>query len=138
MDVLFEKPFTKIAYDADNGIMYMELIGVIKHDDYKEMFNTLMEKGLQKNIKKLLVNQATMEKSGMDSKAWLITNWLPRAKKNFGEDVKIALILSKNLFTKIGGEYVVGAVRLISKFEVRTFTAVEDGRIWLLTEVNHN
>jgi hypothetical protein len=132
MEVLFEKNFARISYETDKDLMFLELIGNIKHENYKETFDTLLEFAAQKSIKKLLVNQATLEKSGMDSKAWLITSWLPRVKKTLGEDIKVALILAKNLFTKIGGEYVVGAVRMISKFEVRTFSSLDDGRAWLM------
>jgi hypothetical protein len=131
---LYEQSFARITHEPDNQLLYLELIGEIGKEEYKDTFNTLADKGLEIGLRKLLVNQATLDKSSMESKAWLITNWFPRMRKLFGDNVKVALILSPNLFTKIGGEYIIGAVRRLSKFDVRTFTDKEAARAWLIGE----
>ena len=132
VELLFDEPYARITYEAAHDMICLELKGVIGGDDYRKTFNTLMDKGLEKNINKLYVNQATMDRSTMEAKAWLVTNWLPRVKKAFGDDVKVALILSKNLFTKIGGEFIVNTVKAISKFDIKTFSSTDDAREWII------
>jgi|GEM_PF-2166725 len=132
MELLYEKDFGRISYEIEQDLIYLELIGDINKEDYKELFNMTAELGVERNIKRLLVNQVTMQKSTMESKAWLVTNWVPRVRKLFHDDMRAAIILSNSLFTKIGGEYIAAAVRKLSKFNLRTFTNSDDARSWVL------
>ncbi len=131
METLFQTEFTKIEYDANHQILIIHLIGAIKHEDYKFMWNKLLEKTLERNARKLIANQATMERSGMESKAWLVAKWFPKAHKRIGSDCAIAIVASKNLFTKIGGEYIANAVKNMSNFDIRFVPSVEAGVDWL-------
>ncbi|TAE10994.1 MAG: hypothetical protein EAZ95_14180 [Bacteroidetes bacterium] len=132
MELLYEQPFGRITYEPENEMIYLELIGEINKEDYKIIFNATADLGVERKIKRLLVNQATMQKSSMESKAWLVTNWIPRVRKAFNDDMRASIILSNNLFTKIGGEYIASAVRKISGFNLRTFTNPDDARAWVL------
>ncbi len=132
MELLYEKDFGRISYEIENELIYLELIGDISKENYKEIFNTTAELGVERGIKRLLVNQATMQKSSMESKAWLVTNWVPRVRKIFNDDMRASIILSNSLFTKIGGEYIAAAVRKLSKFNLRTFVNADDARAWVL------
>ena len=134
MEILFETDFGRISYEAEHELIYLELIGDINKEDYKVVFNTTADLGVARKAKRLLVNQATMQKSSMESKAWLVTNWVPRVRKLFDDDMRAAIILSNSLFTKIGGEYIAAAVRKLSKFNLRTFTNAEDARTWVLSD----
>lgn len=134
MELLYEQDFGRISYEAENNLIYLELIGDINKEDYKTIFNTTADLGLERGIKRLLVNQATMQKSSMESKAWLVTNWVPRVRKLFNDDMRAAVILSNSLFTKIGGEYIAAAVRKLSKFNLRTFTNADEARTWVMAD----
>jgi hypothetical protein len=134
MELLYEQPFGRISYDAENDLIYLELIGDINKEDYRTIFNTTADLGAERKIKRLFANQSTMQKSSMESKAWLVTNWVPRVRKIFNDDMKAAILLSNNLFTKIGGEYIAAAVRKISGFNLRTFTNPDEARNWLLND----
>lgn len=131
MEIIYNKPFAEISYDATQDLLYLQLKGVIEVEDYRETFNKVLEIGVEKNMKYLLANQATLQKSTMEAKAWLIATWLPQVKKRFHQDVRVAIILSQNLFTKIGGEFVAGAARKLSRFDIKTFSTEEDARGWL-------
>jgi hypothetical protein len=133
-EILYQHDYALITLEPENKLLYLELIGEIGKDEYKDTFNTLSDKGVEIGIKRLMVNQATLTKSSMESKAWLITNWFPRMRKIFNDDVKIALILSPNLFTKIGGEYIIGAVRKLSKFDIKTFEDKDSAYKWLMND----
>jgi hypothetical protein len=134
MEVLYEQPFGRICYDVSCDLIYLELLGEISKEDYKTIFNVTGDLGVKHNISRLLVNQATMQKSSMESKAWLVTNWLPRMRKVFQDNMRVSIILSSNLFTKIGGEYIAAAVRKISGFNLRTFTDADEARTWVMGE----
>ncbi|MDX2303322.1 MAG: hypothetical protein NW226_11000 [Microscillaceae bacterium] len=135
MEIVYDKEYAEISYDASQNMLFLQLKGVIEGNQYRDTFHKVLEIGREKDIKYLLVNQATMQKSSMESKAWLIASWLPLVKKTFKEDIRVAIILSKNLFTKIGGEFVVSAVRKLSRFEVKTFSTAEEAQTWLLKDV---
>ncbi|TAD90235.1 MAG: hypothetical protein EAY75_04600 [Bacteroidetes bacterium] len=132
MEILYEQPFGRISYEASADLIYLELLGEISKEDYKTVFNATGDLALQHNASRLLVNQATMQKSSMESKAWLVTNWLPRMRKVFQDNMRVSIILSNNLFTKIGGEYIAAAVRKISGFNLRTFIDAEEARTWVM------
>ncbi len=133
MELLMENDYIRIFHISDDEMIYVELLGSIPHEDYKTCFMAMIDKGVEKNIKRLLVNQSTMEKSGIDSKAWLITTWLPKAHKTFGDNMKVAILLSKNLFTKIGGEYVIKMVRALTKMNINSFTNMDEAKKWVLS-----
>ncbi len=128
---LYATHYARITYEAPQDFLFLELSGVLEGDIYRETFNMLLQYGLEKNAKKLLVNQAPMQKSSMEAKAWLITSWFPQVKKAFHEDMKVAIVLSTNLFNKIGGEFVVSTIRNTSKFDVKTFTNLGEAQTWL-------
>ena len=134
MELIFDKEYATIHYEQENNLMYLELIGNIATEQYKETFNTLTDMGADAKIKYLLVNQATMKNSSMEAKAWLITTWLPRTRKIFNDEVKTAILVSKNIFTKLGAEYVVAAVRKFTNFDMRTFVDQETARKWLFED----
>lgn len=131
MEILFEASYTRIEYDAEKGIIILRLLGEIQHEDYKHMWDTLLQEVTSRNLNKLLADQTGLEKSSMESKAWLVSKWFPKAKKSLGNDMKVALVSSKSLFTRIGGEYIVNAVKSMSKFDIRLFRNAEAAMEWL-------
>ncbi len=131
MEILFEASYTRIEYDADKGIIVLRLLGEIQHEDYKSMWDRLLDEVTARNINKLLADQTGLQKSSMESKAWLVSKWFPKAKKILGDDMKVALVSSKSLFTRIGGEYIVNAVKSMSKFDIKLFRSIEAGMEWL-------
>lgn len=135
METLFNKAFAEVTFDAAKALLYLELKGVVEGENYREAFNKGLEFAIAKNIRYLLINQATLQKSTMESKAWLITSWLPQVKKSIHQDIKVAVILSQNLFTKIGGEFVINATRKLSKFDIKTFSSKEEAEKWLFKEL---
>ncbi len=100
------------------------------------MWNTLLEKIVEVGAKKMVADQSQMERSSMESKAWLVTNWLPRMRKRVGDHVKVAVVSSKNLFTKIGGEYIANAARKMTSFDVKFTSNSEEAVNWLMDDRN--
>ncbi len=131
MEILFETDYTRIEYDSENEIVILCLIGNIAHEDYKTMWNTTFEKVQEKQAIKLIADQTLLEKSSMESKAWLVAKWFPKTKKELRDDMKVAMVTSKSLFTRIGGEYIVNAVRSMSKFDIKIFKNIEAAYEWI-------
>ncbi len=133
MELILENDYIKIFHEQENDMIYVELLGSIPYEDYKKCFMAMLDKGIEKNIKLLLVNQSTMEKSGIDAKAWLVTTWLPKVHKTFGDNVKVAILLSKNFFTKIGGEYIIKMVKSLTRMNINSFTNIDEAKKWLFS-----
>ncbi|NJL14113.1 MAG: STAS/SEC14 domain-containing protein [Microscillaceae bacterium] len=130
-EILFEASYTRIELDAENRVIILRLIGVINHEDYKNMWNTFIDKVQEYDIQKMIADQTALERSGMESKAWLVAKWFPKVRKILGNDIKIALVTSRSLFTRIGGEYIVNAVRSMSKFDIRMYNTFDAALEWL-------
>lgn len=134
MKTLYESKITRIQYDQERKLIFFYLLGVIDHENYKIMWNTLLEKVIEVGVQKMVVDQSQMDRSSMESKAWLVTQWLPRARKRIGEEVRIAVVSSKNLFTKIGGEYIANAARKMTSFDIKFTSNTEEAISWLMDE----
>lgn len=126
MEILFETDYTKIEYDSENDVMILKLIGNIKHDDYKNMWNTLLEKVLEKDTRRIIADQTSMERSSMESKAWLVTRLFPKIVKQMGKEAKVVMVASKSIFTRVGGEYLIGVMKTMSNFDIKIAKSTEE------------
>lgn len=131
MEVLFEADYTRIELDSENKTIVLRLLGSIKHEDYKAMWNRLLEELVKHGIKQMIADQTQMKHSSMESKAWLVTKWFPKAHREIGNHARVALIASRNMFNKIGGEYIAKAVSSMSNFQIHFVGDMAEAKEWL-------
>lgn len=134
-ELLFVKNYCKIQHFKEANIIYMELIGDFNVDQYKKMYNTLLEFVIQNESKGIVVDQRRSNGSDMEMRNWLIMSYLPKFKKNvvaFNSDFKIAGISTDRVgFKKYIIEFMLDNVRLITGLEFRMFESIGEAVSWI-------
>ncbi|TAF67489.1 MAG: STAS/SEC14 domain-containing protein [Cytophagales bacterium] len=134
MEKLFETHYAYIEHDNKNDLIFLKMKNVVEHEEYKTMFLTVLEKFVEKKCYRLLVDQSDVQKSSMESRAWLVTKWIPMVRQEIGENAKCAVVLARNMFSKIGAQYVVGLVGTITRLDIKSFSNHEDAMHWLVED----
>lgn len=131
-EVLYNTDFAQITYHPDTDILRLNLIGNIMKEDYQTAWNVLLDWYLEKQPKKMLFDQRPMTKASLESRAWFIVKWLPKFKKKVNQKIRVAVVFSKSIAIKIGGQFLVdAATRDVPNLEIKTFQNEEDALSWL-------
>ncbi|WP_026999841.1 hypothetical protein [Eisenibacter elegans] len=133
MEKLQTLPNAEILFDQEAEVMYLMLSGTIELEEYKHIFEVFLQEGIKLGSKRFVIQQGDMVKSSMAARAWLVAKWLPKVQKSIPE-CRAGVVLAKSLFTRIGGEYLVGAARKLTNFNVRTFGSLEDAQQWVVMD----
>ncbi len=132
MEVILNETYGSVRLDAQNKIVYVYFVGRIANDEYKNIWNALLSIAKDKGIVKVFIDQSKIEKVSIESRAWVVAKWFPKAKKNLPADnIHIAVLSSTSFFAKIGGEYIATAVKNMSKFSIKFFPSEAEGTKWL-------
>jgi len=131
MEAILNESYGKVRLDTKEGIVYVYFLGKLTTDDYKSVWNALFQVALEKNVRKVFIDQSKIEKASMEARAWVVAKWFPRAKKNLPDNIYIGVLSSSSFFAKIGGEYIANAVSNMSKFTIKFFPSEDDGTQWL-------
>ncbi|MCS6820369.1 MAG: hypothetical protein NZ551_00710 [Microscillaceae bacterium] len=132
MEKLFEKPFGSVVYEPEHNICYLAIVGSPSFEEYKMIWLTGLDHATKRSSRRIIVDLSKMQKSGIDSKAWLVTSYLPKARKALGDNLKIAVLYSKSLFARIGTDYVVSAVKAVSRIEFKFVNSIEEAHAWII------
>lgn len=127
----FDESYGKVGFDKEKNIVFVSFEGKITHEDYKQVWHALINEAVKHQCFNVYIDQSNVEKVGMESRAWVIANWLPRAKKELSEDTKVAVLSARQLFARFGGEYIANAASMVSSLNIRFFSTKEDAENWL-------
>lgn len=134
-DILFKESYCEIHHFKETNVIHMELIGEFNVEQYKKMYNTLLEFVIQNESKGIVVDQRRSNGSDMEMRNWLIMSYLPKFKKNvvaFNSDFKIAGISTDRVgFKKYITEFMLDNVRLITGLELRMFESIDEAVSWI-------
>lgn len=134
-ELLFVKTYCKIQHFKEANIIYMELIGDFNVEQYKKMYNTLLEFVIQKESKGIVVDQRRSNGSDMEMRNWLLMSYLPRFKKSihsFNSKFKITGVSTDRTgFKKYITEFMLDNVRLITGLELRMFESIDEAVSWI-------
>ena len=131
MELLLKENYAIINFNQERALILLHLVSDITFDNYKSVLNTLLEKIIEKNCSKLIVDQRYNEKIGMEEKAWLISQWFPNLQKNIGEDFKLSVIAANSLFAKVGAEYIVTTLKNKSNLAIQLHNNMNDALKWM-------
>ncbi|NIK74382.1 hypothetical protein FHS56_001895 [Thermonema lapsum] len=131
-EVLYNADFAQVIYYPDTDILRLNLIGNIMKEDYQTAWNVLLDCYLEKQPKKVLIDQRPMSKASLESRAWFVVKWLPKFKKKVNQKIRVAVVLSKSIAMKIGGQFLVdAATKDVPNLEIKTSQNEEDALSWL-------
>ncbi len=73
-----------------------------------------------------------MTKASIESRAWLLVKWVPKFKNKVVHPTKVAVLFSKSLAVKIGGEFLVNAAsKEVESAQLRVFQDENEALRWL-------
>lgn len=111
METIFQRDNAVLSLHTENKVLFLHLIRNIDFENFKTAWNNLSSEIHQKKIQKVIIDLRYSEEINMEERAWLITKWLPEIQKNTGSDLKICFLSSNQLYSRLGNEFIVNAIR---------------------------
>ncbi|MCU0439594.1 MAG: STAS/SEC14 domain-containing protein [Raineya sp.] len=130
---LYSNDCSNISYISEINTLYLEFIGKIDSDEYKEAYGKLLEFIVSKNIDAVIADQTKSQGSTMDSRAWLVVKWLPEVKKQIGDKRILLAGISeaKFGFKKVISQYVEQTFKKMTALPVESFSNIDDAIKWI-------
>ncbi|KOY87586.1 hypothetical protein AD998_16885 [bacterium 336/3] len=130
---IYNNASSNISYLTDIETIYLEFIGKIDNTDFKDSYNVLMGFILSKDAKAIIIDQTKSKGGSMESRAWLIVNWLPELKKSLGEKKILVAGVSeaKFGFKKFITQYLEQTIKKLTPFPIEVFENLQDAVNWI-------
>jgi hypothetical protein len=120
MQTLFSEAYGEILYEEDGNFMVMSWRGNVDEENYKRFWNALYDLLIEKNSNKLIIDQRQIGNVSMQSRAWFLIKWIPKAKK-MRTEFTCAVIASKHIFHSTGVHYLVNGAKKLTNYEIVLF-----------------
>ena len=105
----------------NDKILFVKFEGNITDDDYKEIWETGVEKAIELNIEHFIFDQSKIGQVSFKARGWVILKMLPRIKKELSKGLKIGVVSSKDLVNKSGVKYLVGMFEKMASLNVNFY-----------------
>ena len=133
MESILLKKYAEILHDEEKQIFHLIFKDDISDTDYKDVWEILLKSALENNSRKMIIDQRNIGKVNMSARAWLLTNWIPRAKKKLGNEFTAAILSSSYVIHKAGIRYLVSGIQKLTSFNIKFVESEHEGESWLLT-----
>ena len=114
----------------NDKILYIKFEGNIAEDDYKEIWQTGVDKAVEFKTEHFLFDQSKIGNVSFKARGWVILKMLPRIKKELPKGLKIGVVSSKDLVNKSGVKYLVGMFEKMAGLNVNFYpdfdTAIDE------------
>ncbi|WP_027001834.1 STAS/SEC14 domain-containing protein [Hugenholtzia roseola] len=136
MEILIEKEGVSLTFEPTQNYMRLLFKGSVSDDDYKAVFNMGLEKSIELNCHRLLLDHRKAGYVSMSARAWLVVKWIPETKRRIPEQThrKTAILSSSHILHKTGMNYILEAVSKNTSQQTRYFSDEEAALAWLLSE----
>jgi hypothetical protein len=132
-ETIYSNTSSNIYHLTDIEAIYLEFIGKIDNTDFKDSYNILMGFILSKDAKAIIIDQTKSQGGSMESRAWLIVNWLPELKKSLGEKKILVAGVSEAKFglKKFITQYLEQTIKKLTPFPIEVFENLQDAISWI-------
>ncbi len=131
MDILLEKNNAIIKYNLRHHLISLHFIQKINFQEYKSILNLALDFIEEKRVPNFLIDQRYAVEANIEERAWFISKWFPKLQEISDSNFKLGLTAPKNLFDKIGAEYVVTTLSQNSSFPVQLFGTMDEALKWI-------
>jgi hypothetical protein len=123
----------QIHYLPEINTLYVEFIGKLDSQEYKDTYQQLLEFINSKKVDAIIADQTKSQGSTMDARAWLVVKWLPELKKEIGERKVLLAGISeaKFGFKKVISQYIEQTFKKMTALPVESFTNIDDAIQWI-------
>ena len=105
----------------NDKILFVKFEGNISDDDYKEIWETGVDKAVELGLEHFIFDQSQIGQVSFKARGWVILKMLPRIKKELPKGLKIGVVSSKDLVNKSGVKYLVGMFEKMAGLNVNFF-----------------
>lgn len=130
IEMLYERDFVQIIHNLKYDLLTIKLINDISKDDYKECWEVLLDEVINKKTKNIIIDQRTMGKASIESRAWFVIKWLPRLKKQVNVDLQVAVLPARSIAAKLGIQYLMSAAKSVSNMNIKVQNSEEEALVW--------
>ena len=130
IEILYERSFVEISHNSKFDLMTIKLINDISKEDYKECWEVLLEETIKKQSKNIIIDQRSMGRASIESRAWFVIKWLPRLKREVSTDLQVAILPSRSIAAKLGIQYLMGAAKSVSNMNIKVLNSDEEALVW--------
>ena len=130
IEMLYERTFVQISHNPQYDLLTIKLINDVAKEDYKECWEVLLEEVIKKKTKNIIIDQRTMGRASIESRAWFVIKWLPRLKKEVDTDLQVAVLPSRSIAAKLGIQYLMSAAKSISNMNIKVQNSDEEALVW--------
>lgn len=130
---LYKNEAAVISYFPDLNALYLSFVGKIGNVEYKDTFNELLAYIIEKNVDIVITDQTQSKGGSMDSRAWLVVNWLPELKKVIGEKpfTIVGISEAKIGLKKFISQYLEQTFKKLTPFPVEVFENFDEAITWI-------
>jgi hypothetical protein len=133
MNKLFNEAFGEILHEPDGNFLVMNWRGSVDEENYKRFWNTLFDLIIEKNSNKLIIDQRSIGNVSMQSRAWFLIKWIPKAKR-YRPEFTCAVIASKHIFHSTGVHYLINGAKKLTNYDIVLFQSTEEASAYLKTK----
>ena len=130
IEMLYERAFVQISHNPQYDLLTIKLINDVAKEDYKECWEVLLEEVIKKKTKNIIIDQRTMGRASIESRAWFVIKWLPRLKKEVDTDLQVAVLPSRSIAAKLGIQYLMSAAKSVSNMNIKVQNSDEEALVW--------
>ena len=130
IEMVYERAFVQISHNPKYDLLTIKLINDISKEDYKECWEVLLEEVIKKKNKNIIIDQRTMGRASIESRAWFVIKWLPRLKKEVDTDLQVAVLPSRSIAAKLGIQYLMSAAKSVSNMNIKVQNSDEEALVW--------
>lgn len=130
IEMLYERSFVQILHNPKYELITIRLINDIAKEDYKECWEVLLEEVIKKQNKNIIIDQRSMGRASIESRAWFVIKWLPRLKKEVNTELHVAVLPSRSIAAKLGIQYLMSAAKSLSNIDIKVQNSDEEALVW--------
>ncbi len=130
IEMLYERSFVQISHNPKYELLTIRLINDIAKEDYKECWEVLLEEVIKKQNKNIIIDQRSMGRASIESRAWFVIKWLPRLKKEVSAELQVAVLPSRSIAAKLGIQYLMSAAKSVSNMNIKVLNSDEEALVW--------
>ena len=130
IEMLYERSFVQISHNSKYELTTIKLINDISKEDYKECWEVLLEEVIKKQSQNIIIDQRSMGRASIESRAWFVIKWLPRLKKEVNAELHVAVLPSRSIAAKLGIQYLMSAAKSLSNIDIKVQNSDEEALVW--------
>jgi hypothetical protein len=123
--------YCHVQYDPLNYIIWVQFIGDMSDDEYKEIWNQSISFIFDYGLEKIVIDQSQIGEVGLSARAWVVMKAYPRIKRDLSPDLAVSIISSSNNSRRAGMQYLVKAVQAFSGYIIQFHSNFDESKVWL-------